>query len=54
MFFDPKKSYKETISIRIDLDTIERLDDLAGRYDISRNQLVVQCIKYALDNMKKE
>jgi len=29
----------------------EQLQQIAGKYDISFNLLVLQCCKYALDNM---
>ena len=54
--FEPYKrittNEKIVVTIRIDTETIEEIDKLAGRVDISRNELINQCIKYALDNLK--
>ena len=50
--FKPKKTEKDVISIRINADLLEEIDKAASRIDISRNELIVQCIEYALNNMK--
>jgi len=49
--FKPKKQEKDVISIRIDSETLAEVDKIASENDISRNELIVQCIQYALDNM---
>lgn len=49
--FVPKKSEKDVISIRIDTKLLEKLDMLSAEADISRNEMIVQCIEYALSNM---
>ena len=51
--FKPIKQEKTIISIRLDVDILKNLDDLAQITDISRNELIVQCIDYALKNFKK-
>lgn len=53
--FKPKKvnSEKLVISIRINIDTLEKIDQEAAKYDISRNELITQCIEYALNNMEE-
>ncbi|MGN0522238.1 MAG: ribbon-helix-helix protein, CopG family [Eubacterium sp.] len=51
--FKPKKTEKEVISIRIEATLLEQIDKIAGLSDISRNELIVQCIDYALSNMDK-
>lgn len=50
--FKPKKTEKDVISIRINTDMLEEIDKTASKIDISRNELIVQCIEYALNNMK--
>lgn len=50
--FKPKKTEKDVISIRINTDLLEEIDKTANNIDISRNELIVQCIEYALGNMK--
>lgn len=42
---------KIVISIRLNIDKVEKLDNLANKIDISRNQLITQCIDYALNNL---
>ena len=48
----PTSVEKVVATIRVDLKTLEEIDKLAGKIDISRNELINQCIKYALDNLK--
>ncbi|MCL2049790.1 MAG: ribbon-helix-helix domain-containing protein [Defluviitaleaceae bacterium] len=52
--FKPIKNEKIVISIRIDRDMLTILDGLANETDISRNEMIIQCIEYALNNFKKE
>ena len=52
--FIPCKNEKSIISIRIDKDMLYAIDTLANETDISRNQVILQCIEYALKNSKKE
>lgn len=49
--FKPIKQEKDVISIRIDSKLLEKVDIIAGNTDISRNELIVQCIEYAINNM---
>lgn len=49
--FKPVKQEKDVISIRIDSKLLEKVDIIAGNTDISRNELIVQCIEYAINNM---
>lgn len=42
---------KIVISIRLNLEKVEELDKIANKTDISRNQLINQCIDYALKNI---
>ena len=49
--FVPKKSEKDVISIRIDSDLLKVVDKTASKSDISRNEVVVQCIEFALKNL---
>lgn len=51
--FKPIKQEKQVISIRLDTSTLQAIDSLSTKVDISRNELIVQCIEYALNNMKK-
>ncbi len=51
--FKPIKQEKSVISIRIDSDLLNTIDANATKTDISRNEFIVQCIEYALNNLDK-
>ena len=55
--FEPlkKKIFKEkvVISMRIEEDTLTKIDELSRATDISRNEFINQCIRFALDNMEE-
>lgn len=50
----PTSVEKVVATIRVDLKTLEEIDKLAGKIDISRNELINQCIEYALENLKSK
>jgi len=50
--FKPIKNEKTVISIRIDRDTLADIDSMANETDISRNEMIIQCIDYALKHSK--
>ncbi|MCR5664926.1 MAG: ribbon-helix-helix domain-containing protein [Oscillospiraceae bacterium] len=52
--FMPKKPEKDVITMRIPVDTLRELEAMAARYDLSRNELINQCVRYALDHMNRE
>lgn len=52
--FIPKKQEKEVISIRISSDVLEKVDKISAEYDISRNELINQCIQFALEQMESK
>lgn len=43
-----------TKTIRLPEPIVEQLEKLAVEYNISLNQLVNQCVKFALENREKE
>ena len=49
--FVPKKPAKEVVSMRISTELLAQLDAKAAAFDISRNELINQCIVFALENM---
>ena len=50
--FKPVKNEKTVISIRIDKEMLYSIDVIANKIDISRNEMIIQCIDYALKNFK--
>lgn len=54
--FKPMKNDNEkiVISIRIDSNTLNKIDKEASKIDISRNELITQCIEFALDNIETD
>lgn len=50
--FKPIKQEKTVISIRLDVEMLKKVDELSVVTDISRNELIVQCIEYAIKNFK--
>ena len=51
--FKPIKQEKTVISIRIDVDVLKKIDKLSNDTDISRNEFIVQCIDFALKDLRK-
>ncbi len=49
--FRPIRKEKLVTSIRLESDILEIIDKLSVQNDLSRNEFIVQCIKYALNNM---
>lgn len=49
--FIPQKPEKEIISIRISRKTLTEIDQVATQNDISRNELINQCITFALRHL---
>ncbi len=54
--FKPIKNNNEkiVISIRINSNTLNKIDKEASKIDISRNELITQCIEFALDNIETD
>lgn len=50
--FKPIKQEKAVISIRIDTDTLKTIDKSSAKYDLSRNEFIVQCIEFALKHLE--
>lgn len=51
--FTPRKPEKEVISMRVSLDVLQEIDRKAASIGISRNELINQCIAFALANMEE-
>lgn len=50
--FIPTKSEKIVISIRLENEKINKIDELANKIDISRNELINQWLDFALENLE--
>ena len=49
--FEPKKIEKEVISLRVPSDMLAEVDKQSAAREMSRNEFINQCIRFALDNM---
>jgi len=54
MKFNPKKKEKINIPLRIDEDTVKLIDKLSYKKHMSRNEFLIQCINFALQNLSDE
>lgn len=54
MKFIPKSGEKEVISFRIPKDLLGCIDKIANKNSLSRNEFMVQCLQFALDNLEDE
>jgi predicted HicB family RNase H-like nuclease len=51
--FRIRKGYdSESKTFRLPIELIEKLDILAAQNKLSLNQLVIQCLTYAVDNLE--
>ena len=49
--FNPTKSEKIVITIRIEDYRVDELDNIAYKLNISRNELISQCLDFAIKNI---
>lgn len=54
MKFKPKNGEKEVISFRIPKSLLSEIDFEANRNSLSRNEFMIQCIEFALENIDSE
>jgi predicted HicB family RNase H-like nuclease len=53
--FQIRKGYdSESKTFRLPIELIEKLDILAAKNKLSLNQLVIQCLTYAVDNLETD
>lgn len=54
--FNPKskKKDKNLISFRIEKELLDEIDVLASKCDLSRNEFMTQCLRYAISNMREK
>jgi len=48
--FNPKKIEKTVITLRIPVNTLLDIDKLSADIDLSRNEFIMQCIDFAIEN----
>lgn len=51
-YFVPERDEKRSVALRISLEKLKRIDELAGTYHLSRHAFINQCIDYATANIK--
>lgn len=51
MRFIPKNGEKEVISFRIPKNLLNKIDIIATDNSLSRNEFMIQCLEYAIENM---
>lgn len=49
--FSVKQYKKEPVTVRMGAEDLQRIDQLAGQFGLSRSEFVNQCIDYALGHM---
>ena len=54
MKFDPKEKQTVNKTIRIDEALVQQVHEIASERNLSFNKFVVQCIEYAINNLKME
>ncbi|MCI8804878.1 MAG: hypothetical protein HFE59_03135 [Clostridiales bacterium] len=56
MFELKKSQYNEYINktFRLPSIIVDKLEDLSSEYNLSVNKIVIQCIEYALNDMKHQ
>ena len=48
----PKTERSVTVTVRIEMETYQRLEELVTKSGRSRNELINKSIKFALDNLE--
>lgn len=51
MKFIPKNGEKEVISFRIHKELLNTIDTIATNNSLSRNEFMVQCLEFAINNI---
>ena len=51
--FIPKQYKKEPITIRIDVDKLNKIDEKANTFNMSRSEFINQCIDYAMEHVQE-
>lgn len=54
MKFIPRKGDKEIISFRIPKDLLSNIDKIANDNSLSRNEFMIQCLEFAINNIEED
>ena len=49
--FIPKPYKTEQVTIRLPLELLAQVDEVANKYDLSRSAFINQCVEYALNEL---
>ena len=52
--FIPKQYKKEQFTIRMEQQMLSEVDALAAEYHLSRSEFIVQCVRFAMENMPEK
>ena len=52
--FIPRPYKKEPVTVRIDIDKLEKIDKLLIKYNINRSEFINRCIDFALENIESD
>ena len=52
--FIPRPYKKEPITVRIDIDKLEKIDKYLIKYKLNRSEFINRCIDFALDNIESD
>lgn len=53
MKFKPRSGEKEVISFRLPKELLSIIDELAVKNALSRNEFMVQCLDFAIENIEE-
>ncbi len=51
--FMPKPYKKDPVTIRIDIEKLARIDELARQYNTNRSEFINRCIDFAMENIEQ-
>ena len=52
--FIPKQYKKEQFTIRMEQQMLSEVDALAAEYHLNRSEFIVQCVRFAMENMPEK
>lgn len=52
--FKPVRNEKTITSIRLDISLLDKIDEIAGKTNLSRNELIIQCLEFSIRHYSQE